>query len=138
MDMNGYVISLSPPCRELIEANRQLPPLADNLGNYPLPTCVLTPHHSLAPSPSFPSTYLTTHSTSTFLYSEKSLEETSSLIGRWWRRRRKLFRRLSVCSTEINTRFEGEERGGGWRFVRLRSENDVERVGWGVYEMWID
>lgn len=31
---------------------------------------------------------------------------------------------------------EGEE--GGWRFVRLRSENDVVGVGWGIYEFWID
>jgi hypothetical protein len=53
------------------------------------------------------------------------------------RKRRKRATRLRDCSVKIE--MEGSKRGvggGGWRFVRLRSERDLG-VGWGVYEFWV-
>lgn len=114
-------------------------PLPDSDLALPLPICKLTRIASTAPDYSFPTTFLSSSSALDKIYEQKSLES-SSALGRWWRRRNKSQRKIRECVAVVSTALEPEEEieeGVGWRFIRLKSEENVEGVGWGVYELWL-
>lgn len=103
-------------------------------GPIPSPTCRTTSHTSTAPDLSFPSSYLSSPSARAIRSAEQAAE--SSRIGTWWRRRRRRATRLVECSLVLETALDQGD-GAGWKFVRLKAGGEA-KVGWGVYQIWVD
>ncbi|SCV67240.1 BQ2448_5886 [Microbotryum intermedium] len=101
------------------------------------PSCQSIATQSSLPDHSFPpSTYLSSRGHA-ILESDKTLFSGNKVMT-WFYRRRRRSETLKRCRIRIDTKFEGEGNPEeGWRFVRMRSLQDLD-LGWGVYEMGLE